>query len=180
MHLAQFSTSEDDTNLALYLLPRLYGLDYFDLAWQESLRSSGYHDLVMRDRHLQDLGYMTGAHPGRHMRIEGQLVDRLQSYHVVVVSILKHRRMFSTDIRLLGLGPAAIQPGNVIMVPEGSHTPFTYRPEPRSDDGEIGRRGSARRGRLVGECYIHGLMGGDPVETLQGNYDESHIEVVLT
>lgn len=170
----------DDPDAVSYLFPRLCGVDWIDLPWQDSLRTLGYHDLMSNEDQLQRLGLVRGPPPGRIMDITGPILEQLENYFTAVQSILRERRMFFTNVRLLGLGPRGMRPGDVIMVPEGSQTPFVYRPEVRLEDWNGGIRGSVRRGQLVGECYIDGLMDGDPVEKLQADYDESHIEVILT
>ncbi|KAF3000659.1 hypothetical protein E8E13_000025 [Curvularia kusanoi] len=54
-----------------------------------------------------------------------------------------------TKIGLIGLFPLAIEAGDKIVVLEGASTPFVLR--------SIGDEAY----RLVGECYVHGLMKGE-------------------
>ena len=68
-----------------------------------------------------------------------------------------------------------MRPGDVVMIPEGSQTPFIYKPVATPDEQDD-QRGDVRRGQLIGECYIHGLMDRDPVENLKA---DTHIELIL-
>ncbi|KAL8662136.1 MAG: hypothetical protein Q9202_004959 [Teloschistes flavicans] len=68
-----------------------------------------------------------------------------------------NRRLFRTSTNyLFGLGPAAMQQGDLCCVLFGSRVPFVIR-----------RSGSEYK--LIGECYIHGVMRGEVVkEMLKG------------
>lgn len=111
--------------------------------------------------------------PGRNIiKIPPPLWHKLIHYSLAIHDILADRVMFFTNVRMLGLGPKGMRPGDVIMVPEGAQTPFVYRPVQRP-------AGCVRKGYLIGECYVYGLMNGDPAQTLQDDYEGSHIEVIL-
>ncbi|KAH7065737.1 hypothetical protein BKA63DRAFT_571886 [Paraphoma chrysanthemicola] len=112
------------------------------------------------------------------IEITSPLKEVLELYATAISSILSHRHLFFTNVRLLGLGPRGMKAGDVVIVPEGSQTPFVYRREVDADDPLEG--GCVRRGQLIGECYVHGLMNGDPVRKLTSDYDESHLELILT
>ena len=59
------------------------------------------------------------------------------------------RRFCTTDSKRLGMVPRAAQEGDIICTFLGAITPFVLRPD-----------GSGNY-RLVGECYVHGLMYGE-------------------
>lgn len=62
---------------------------------------------------------------------------------------LFQRRMIRTEERgLLGLAPVATRPGDKIFLFKGSRVPVIVR-----QDGE--------RWLVVGDCYVHGVMGGE-------------------
>lgn len=57
---------------------------------------------------------------------------------------------FGTKGGYMGLGPKILQPGDVVCVLAGGEVPFILRP----DHGYY---------RLVGECYLHGIMNGEAI-----------------
>ena len=71
-----------------------------------------------------------------------------------------NRRFFITREGHMGLGPRGIEPGDVVCVLLGSQVPFVLRAV--NDDF-----------MLLGECYCHGIMGG---EALQG-FDQGEVEL---
>jgi hypothetical protein len=77
------------------------------------------------------------------------------------VNALAGRRVFLMDaaegeMEMEGLGPAAAREGDVVAVLFGGVVPFVLRPC-EGPDGE-------RFWRLVGECFVPGLMQGEAVE----------------
>ncbi|KAL8688491.1 MAG: hypothetical protein Q9218_005610 [Villophora microphyllina] len=64
-----------------------------------------------------------------------------------------YRRLFRTSTGRFGLGPAPAQPTDICCVLFGAHVPFVLR-----------RCGSEYK--LVGECYIHGVMRGEIVDEM--------------
>jgi hypothetical protein len=62
------------------------------------------------------------------------------------------RRFFVTSDGQLGLGPLAMEEGDVVVVLFGGTVPFVLRP---CGDGHF---------RLMGECYVHAIMEGQAVE----------------
>ncbi|KAH7400203.1 hypothetical protein BKA64DRAFT_477296 [Cadophora sp. MPI-SDFR-AT-0126] len=63
---------------------------------------------------------------------------------------LEGRRVFVTQNRWMGVGPHILQPGDVVAMLFGGNVPYILRPV---DNHYI----------LVGECYVHGIMNGEPV-----------------
>ncbi|KAF7592422.1 hypothetical protein BBP40_000270 [Aspergillus hancockii] len=61
------------------------------------------------------------------------------------------RRLFITDAGMLGLGPAAMEPGDRLCILFGASTPFILR-----------RHGQSWQ--LIGECYVKCLMSGEFVK----------------
>lgn len=62
------------------------------------------------------------------------------------------RRPMSTEMVLIGLGPASVRAGDMICLLFGGQTPYVVRP---NDDGTW---------KFVGECYVHGIMNGEVME----------------
>jgi hypothetical protein len=73
------------------------------------------------------------------------------------------RRPFITSEGHLGLGPAAMQRGDVVVVILGAELPFIFRKE---DKG---------RYSLVGEAYVDGIMDG---EILQRGSETEYFDIV--
>jgi hypothetical protein len=71
-------------------------------------------------------------------------------YLVGMMDAAFDRRIFATRKRLLGLAPASAQVGDVLCVFLSGSTPFLLRP---NEEGHSSYR-------LVGECYVHGMMHG--------------------
>lgn len=61
---------------------------------------------------------------------------------------LAGRRLFTTNSGFVGLAPEAAQSGDVIAVVWGCDFPIVLRP-------------CGDEYRVLGECYVHGLMGGE-------------------
>ena len=59
-----------------------------------------------------------------------------------------HRRLIVTGKKYLGLAPAHVQPGDVVVILVGALVPIVLR---RVDNHHI----------LVGEAYVHGIMDGE-------------------
>ena len=70
----------------------------------------------------------------------------------------KNRIAFGTSKhRHLGLGPPKAQVGDVVAVLHGAPTPFLLRPSEAMDV----LNGTIPTWRLVGDCYVHGIMNGE-------------------
>ena len=89
-------------------------------------------------------------------RLIGQYGESMDEYgnemlqpaiHNFLGSATHGRRVFVTSKGLIGLGPAALQPEDVVVVLFGGFTPFVLR---KVEDYYL----------LVGECYVHGKMDG--------------------
>lgn len=63
------------------------------------------------------------------------------------------RRLIATSTGLLGLAPAATQTGDLVVVLLGAPVPHILR---KYEDHYT----------LVGECYVHGIMGGEALAHL--------------
>jgi len=80
--------------------------------------------------------------------------------HLVKLSsrrICEGRKAFRTVNGWIGFGPAEMLPGDMIMVVAGADVPFLLRPS------EVGNESLYR---LVGECYVQGLMLGELFENM--------------
>jgi hypothetical protein len=77
--------------------------------------------------------------------------DAQPSLHSFLGSATHGRRVFVTSKGTIGLGPASLEPEDVVAVLFGGFTPFVLR---CVDDHYV----------LIGECYIHGQMNGITAE----------------
>lgn len=65
--------------------------------------------------------------------------------------VCRHRRFFITGNGYYGLGPHNMQPQDKLAVLFGAHVPFILRP-------------FGNRWKLVGECYVNGIMHGEAID----------------
>ncbi|OCK95422.1 HET-domain-containing protein [Cenococcum geophilum 1.58] len=72
------------------------------------------------------------------------------------------RRFFVTAKGYIGLGPPEVQDGNLVTVLLGGQVPFILSKQEKF--------------RLVGECYVHGLMDGEAFSEDGVEIDEFHIK----
>ena len=90
--------------------------------------------------------------------------DDMVRFRNAAVAACRERTCFNTASGLRGLGPAAMRPGDSVFVLYGASMPFVIRPE-----------GAAYR--LIGECYVHGLMSGQGVPEASADIENSWIEL---
>ncbi|KAF2874341.1 heterokaryon incompatibility protein-domain-containing protein [Massariosphaeria phaeospora] len=75
-------------------------------------------------------------------------------YFSVPERMTYRRKFFKTGLGMLGLGPEAMQEGDIVAILFGSKTPFILRP-------------AGSHYRLVGECYVYDIDGGNWFEEWQ-------------
>lgn len=63
--------------------------------------------------------------------------------------VVKRRRLFTTELSYIGLGPCLMQSGDKLCLIYGTKVSFLIR---RRREGGF---------RLVRECYVYGLMHGE-------------------
>jgi len=93
---------------------------------------------------------------------EGLPPPSAHSYRSVAIRALKRRRLFYSKKGYFGLGPAVMQPGDIVCVLFGAQVPFILR---RKDS----------RYQLVGESYVHGIMYGEAIKMLEDGELEKQI-----
>jgi hypothetical protein len=84
---------------------------------------------------------------------ETEETENLQ-YIKYLLDIDATRRFFITADRHMGMGPFAMQENDIVATLFGGSVPYILRPK---DDHYV----------LVGECYVHGIMGGEVIRDLQ-------------
>lgn len=75
-----------------------------------------------------------------------------QDVRTAMKAVVKNRRLGITEKGYLGLFPNRVREGHKVYVLDGCHVPFLMR----QVDGQ-------EKMRLVGECYVHGIMDGEAV-----------------
>ncbi|MCJ1447425.1 MAG: hypothetical protein MMC23_007936 [Stictis urceolatum] len=83
---------------------------------------------------------------------EPRQLSRLEQYLQAVQFISRNRRPFFTDSGQLGLGPSCVQIDDILVLVLGADMPYILR------EGEDGKY------RLVGECYVDGIMDGQALD----------------
>lgn len=86
--------------------------------------------------------------------------DDMIRFRNAAVAVCREQTLFKTASGLRGLGPAAMRPGDSVCVFYGAIMPFVIRPE-----------GAAYR--MIGECYVHGLMRGQGVPEASADRENS-------
>jgi hypothetical protein len=82
--------------------------------------------------------------------------EELLNKMVTVVGALVDRRVFVTKEGYLGLGPENTQVGDQVFILGGSNVPFILR------SVQNNMMGKSKAGhRIIGDCYIHGIMDGE-------------------
>lgn len=84
-------------------------------------------------------------------------------YRDSAAEVCNQRKFFFTQKALFGIGPGALQVGDWVVVLLGSDAPFIVReadPDARDQTKAVPQD---VKFKLVGECYVHGLMQGQAV-----------------
>ena len=82
--------------------------------------------------------------------------ERVQLFEDMKNASLSTQPVFGTEQkRLLGYGPEGLLPGDTVCIIKGALIPFLLRPD--TDTVRSGEQ-SGKRWRLVGGCFVHGLM----------------------
>ncbi|EEU35267.1 uncharacterized protein NECHADRAFT_88090 [Fusarium vanettenii 77-13-4] len=73
------------------------------------------------------------------------------------------RKLFITKTGYIGLAPPSAQPGDAVVLFSGGRVPFIVREE-ISD--------SSKYYRVVGETYVHGIMDGELLSVIEGDWED--------
>ena len=79
--------------------------------------------------------------------------EKSQSYLSLLEDSIADWRFVTTKVGRCGIAPANVEVGDVVALFGGGNVPFIVRPGPE-------REGAFR---LVGECYVDGIMRGECV-----------------
>ena len=90
---------------------------------------------------------------------KSDVYERVQLFEDMKCRSLSTQPVFSTvQKRLLGYGPEGLLPGDTVCIIKGAVIPFLLRPD--TDAVRSGEQ-NGKRWRLVGGCFVHGLMYGE-------------------
>ncbi|KAL9114344.1 MAG: hypothetical protein Q9227_001766 [Pyrenula ochraceoflavens] len=87
--------------------------------------------------------------------------QRRRKFARLAITICRGRRLFMTTDGHLGLGPAALESGDIVSVLGGARMPYVLRHKSGPE------RKDRSRVVLVGPCYIDGLMDGEVVAAMK-------------
>jgi len=94
---------------------------------------------------------------------------------------LLNRVFFITKDGLMGLGPRHTRPGDEVVVLSGSQIPFILRNRRISTvqfDLGIGSLRLIWQYRVLGDCYVHGIMNGEAVENFNWDTDNEVFDLM--
>ena len=75
----------------------------------------------------------------------------------------------------IGLGPDFMLPGDKIFLARGAKWPLLLRGVQNNRSSEQLERANTIQYRLVGECYVHGIMFGEFVKSRESKLEAVHI-----
>jgi hypothetical protein len=101
--------------------------------------------------------HVYGRARGGGPNVDARPIQDIEPFHQRVRSVIQNRRFIITgQKKFLGLGPATCQPDDFICILFGCSVPVVLR-----QAGEYYR--------LVGECYIHGMMDGEMIKAYRAS-----------
>lgn len=87
-----------------------------------------------------------------------------------IIRYISDKRIFATQNGDVGIGPAALKVGDQIWILHGGKMPLILRPSPiRSGETQ-------NLHKLVGPCYVDGIMDGEAADGLKHNTVHVHLE----
>jgi Heterokaryon incompatibility protein (HET) len=159
------SNSKKTANDSKRILPLTLAAEGFDLSIYMELDPDQRARLLLADfaeywiescttNNERANGILNPAIDSLSINFEGLPPPSAYSYRAAAVRALKQRRLFYSKKGYFGLGPAVMQPGDIVCVLFGAQVPFILR---RKDS----------RYQLVGESYVHGIMHGEAIKMLE-------------
>jgi hypothetical protein len=97
------------------------------------------------------------------LKVDDEHAYCLDEFYEMARTSCLNRRLFLIDKGMIGAGPESIEVGDQVVLLFGARTYIIVRPDLSA--GDSGRR-ATNRCRLVGQCYMAGLMGNELVTKL--------------
>ena len=145
----------EDVQKLLLMLDRRYGEHC--VAWTASAgevwNAPLCVDAAVQSRHLDDYRIFVN-HDFTNLPLLSNSSDssrRAKNFHKLCSAVLTKDTIFETDEDLLGTSSSLVQPGDQVVIFFGGNMPFILRP--------VGNRW-----RLVGTCFVYGIMQGEVIE----------------
>jgi hypothetical protein len=111
-----------------------------------------YHRALRSSSSLRRMDYEMFWMSLEHERNEHGHEKRMEFWHESLLHESQGRCFFVTDKGFMGLGPSNTRKSDVVCVMLGGEIPVILREE---GDGF----------KLIGECYVHGVMNGEVLQT---------------
>jgi hypothetical protein len=89
--------------------------------------------------------------------------DLANSFLEAIKRVMLHRRFFLTRKGNFGIGPMSSQAGDLLYLFAGGRTPYIIRQG--SARHSVNSEGCSDAYTFVGECYCHGIMDGEALES---------------
>ncbi|EMT71788.1 Heterokaryon incompatibility protein 6, OR allele [Fusarium odoratissimum] len=137
------------------------------LSWVggDHIKYGPIHGLLYRLQQSYDIIAELEETSDYYVTAKEQLVEIIGlPYYKAIYSCYTVYQIAKTENGMIGLVPLLAEAGDQIYVLNGGAVPFVLRKGKRLLNGR----------RLVGECYIHGLMNG---EAIQSEYEERNIRL---
>jgi hypothetical protein len=94
-------------------------------------------------------------------------ISDMTKHHLEVFRSLSEGRIyFTTEGGHIGMAPSSVQPSDIVCSLIGCSKPVLLRPTTNKANTQY---------RLVGECYVHGLMGHEPIF---GEFPENYRQII--
>jgi Heterokaryon incompatibility protein (HET) len=112
----------------------------------------------------------------KHLRLsKGRLTasysrEKTKSFLTSAAMANKGRVLFLTETGFLGLGPSGMRRGDSLCILNGGRTPFLLRKlssETQSIYGKLVGETKPAHWKLLGDCYVHGLMHGEIADLMK-------------
>jgi len=157
-NLAKTFYSDEDAAASAFFLTTVAGR----ISTSDGTTSAASEPLCHFWAYVHDILFPPSTHnpntESSHIRIEkAQGGDAMRYMQNMLVC--NFRRFFITERGFMGLGPRRLLKGDVVVVLLGGSVPFVMRP-----------KGSGYM--LLGEAYVHGIMGGEAVEARRKDFLE--------
>jgi len=85
----------------------------------------------------------------------------VETFLKTVNTMMRERILFRATNGFLGLGPKQVRPGDFICILFGCAVPVVLRKHELNKEQDARREQKADLYRLLGNCYVHGIMNGE-------------------
>lgn len=100
---------------------------------------------------------------------------RIKGIRDTLLNTIQSSPFFITDRLSIGLGPPTTEVGDEIWIVCGRNLPLVLRRENILKTSEVDVREIEGRHRLVGPCYVDGIMDGDAAQNLERDAVKVHL-----